>query len=72
MNDLDLCMLCLGQKATDTHEILPRSKGGSLCKENQVRLCRSCHMKIHNEGTSKWHDRLLLAKQYYEEVFTPD
>lgn len=72
MNDPKLCYVCLRKPSVCTHEIIPRSKGGELEKYNQVELCASCHEKIHREGTSKWQDRLVLAKQYYEEVFTSD
>ncbi|MBE0574141.1 HNH endonuclease [Candidatus Dojkabacteria bacterium] len=68
---LDLCYVCL-QPATDTHEIVPRSKGGELIASNQVRLCKACHERVHSEGTAKWQARLLLAKQYFEEVILPD
>ena len=68
---IDRCYVCL-KPAVNTHEIVPRSKGGELESSNQVRLCLSCHEKIHLEGTARWQERLLLAKQYYEEVFIPD
>ena len=72
MKDKKLCYLCLQKPSVVTHEIVPRSKGGELERYNQVELCASCHWKIHDEGTSKWQERLELAKAYYEEVFTPD
>ena len=65
-------MMCLRAYAMHTHEIVPRSKGGLLVKENQVRLCPSCHTRVHEEGTAKWQERLIIAKQYYEEVFISD
>lgn len=68
----DLCYVCLRVPAAHTHEIVPRSKGGELEKYNQVRLCSSCHEKVHLEGTSAWQEKLRLAKQYYEEVFLSD
>lgn len=67
-----LCYVCLRNPSVVTHEIIPRSKGGAVEKYNQVELCADCHWKIHDEGTAKWQSRLELAKQYYEEVFTPD
>jgi 5-methylcytosine-specific restriction endonuclease McrA len=72
LKDPHLCYVCLSRSSAVTHEIIPRSKGGAVERWNQVELCSSCDEKIHREGTSKWQERLKLAKQYYEEVFIPD
>ena len=72
MHDPGLCYVCLNALSVHTHEIVPRSKGGELESYNQVKLCLSCHDKVHTEGTGKWEERLRLAKQYYEEVFVSD
>ena len=72
MTDPGLCYVCLNALSVHTHEIVPRSKGGVLERHNQVRLCPSCHSRVHEEGTANWQERLLLAKQYYEEVFISD
>jgi len=49
------CVVCFEQ-ATDTHEIIPRSLDPHTWNnaENQVALCRSCHRRVHDEGTRKW------------------
>jgi len=42
------CARC-GAPAWDAHEIVPRSKGGSITDTSNIRpVCRPCHDWIHN------------------------
>ena len=47
-----ICWLCLIRRATDTHEIIPRSAGGKLEPDNQVLLCRQCHQDVQKHWKS--------------------
>lgn len=43
-----LCERCRQAEATDPHEIVPRSKLGSITDPENVRaICRDCHIWIH-------------------------
>ena len=58
MNEIKWC-IC-GQRATELHHIVFRSKSPSLinCKMNLIPLCQRCHYEIHH-GKGHKLDRLL-------------
>ena len=39
----NMCPVCLKQKATSTHHVMPRQQGGSNKKRNIIHVCESCH-----------------------------
>jgi 5-methylcytosine-specific restriction endonuclease McrA len=42
------CQRCKFADAVDVHEVLPRSAGGSILDEDNLRaVCRTCHRWIH-------------------------
>lgn len=54
-----LCMLCLAAKATEVHEIIPRSLGGKRENGNAVPLCFACHRRVTQDA--RWNE-ILLAR----------
>jgi len=54
---------CANQAIT-VHEIVPRSRMPKRWREfdNRIPLCNDCHLKIHNEGTRRWEERLRKAR----------
>lgn len=55
IDDVILCEVCK-IKACDVHHIEPKQRGGSKLKDNiynLIALCRSCHLKAHNNELSK-------------------
>ncbi len=51
--DKGICRVC-GRKATEVHEVLPKSLGGVACLENSVMLCAEpkgrCHQLCQQGG----------------------
>lgn len=43
----------------DMHHIIYRSQGGPNFQWNKIKLCRSCHSKVHKSNKRKWQRRLL-------------
>ena len=53
---------CL-RRATDVHEILPRSAGGSISEPgNLLRVCRFCHEWVHEHPAEAREIGLLLSR----------
>jgi 5-methylcytosine-specific restriction endonuclease McrA len=50
--DGGMCVICKSKgtftKGSDTHHIIPLSKGGSNTMSNLITLCESCHSQRHN------------------------
>jgi len=40
------CEVC-GRLATEVHEIIFRSQGGKCEENNEISLCRECHLRCH-------------------------
>jgi 5-methylcytosine-specific restriction endonuclease McrA len=64
------CGHCLTRPATDTHEIIPRSRdpAGWDDEQNQIALCRPCHMSIQSDWR-KWAPVLQQDRQRAARLF---
>ena len=59
LGDGKLCDRCNSATAVDVHELLPRSRGGSMTDPNNLRdLCRPCHTWVTD------HPRLAEAEGF--------
>lgn len=57
------CQACDGQPATDVHEKLRRSAGGSITDDaNVLALCRPCHEWVHANPADAIAKGLLLSR----------
>ena len=43
-----VCALCRRRVATETHHVVPMSRGGSDRASNLLALCTQCHYEQHN------------------------
>lgn len=65
------CLLC-GGRATDVHEILPRSFFGTtkqdklFAENNRCCLCRRCHVNAHNDNIRKSLLAIMCKRYGYE------
>ena len=69
IQDNDICYLC-GRYATDTHHCLMGNKR-KLCDKYglTVRLCRKCHMMIHNPRTDQEKSAQTFLKRVAQTEF---
>lgn len=59
--DGSVCQRCHRAEATDPHEFVPRSAGGSITdRENIVGLCRLCHEAVHSSPEQAYAEGWLL------------
>ena len=69
MHNGDSCYIC-GSYATETHHCLHGTANRKLADKDglTVRLCRTCHMNLHDKG---WYDIDLkkLAQQRWMEYY---
>lgn len=65
------CGRCLVRRASEVHEIRPRSAGGKLIPTNQIPLCQYCHSLVHGEGWQNHHNELIKCQRKAQRMLNP-
>src|SRR5699024_9337077 len=69
--DENNCCQSCGDKATQIHHVMPRSRGGRGVYTNGMAVCNSCHTVIHknNKVLKHWQKlyEFVHGKDYYKD-----